>query len=281
MSRGNSRAFRSESDDRTISEESDVDDSFGSDSEDGWVKQKKPKAPTKRKPAVVQKPQRKAVATKKKVVTKKRKIVRPKKKAPKKPQSAYALYRTATSAALKHSNPTWAYADITKKASEMWKDLSESEKEPFKVAAEDDKERYEKELATYTPSDDEDDDEVEEEDDEDSLIQEDDYDDDFEDGSDDYEGGGFRRSSGREAPKKKSKKEKKAGPKRPSNAYLIYVNAKRPEVVRQNPSWPVTEVVKHLSALWKNMTEHDKKPYNNLAAVDKARYVKELSEYNL
>lgn len=91
MPRG-TRTYRSDSEE-SLSEETDFDESFGSDSEDGWVKHKKPqaKAPvTKRKPAAVAKNPRKVVVKKKKV-PKKRKVVKPKRKAPKNPQTAYMV----------------------------------------------------------------------------------------------------------------------------------------------------------------------------------------------
>ena len=45
-------------------------------------------------------------------------------------------------------------AEITKKAGALWKDLSDEEKAPFIARQEEDKERYEKEMEDYTPSED-------------------------------------------------------------------------------------------------------------------------------
>jgi hypothetical protein len=279
MPRGVPKAYHSDSEE-SISEETDFGDSL-SDSEEGWIKKKKPTAKkpavatNKRKPVAKQSKSGPRKITKKKKVLK-RKIMKPKKSAPKKPTSAFFIYRNATVPSIKATNPTSSFQEVTKIIATMWNGLSIAEREPYKLAAEVDKERYEKELATYTPSDDEDDDEEEEEDEEDSFDnQADEQFDDDEYGSEDYE-----KPLRRAAPKKRAKKEKKPGPKRPSNAYLIFVNAKRPEVLLQNPTWPITEAVRHLGALWKSMTDQDKTIYNELAARDKVRYERELREFS-
>lgn len=44
-----------------------------------------------------------------------------------------------------------SFLDFSKACAEKWKTLSEEEKQPYKEAAEKDKERYENEMANYTP----------------------------------------------------------------------------------------------------------------------------------
>jgi len=44
-------------------------------------------------------------------------------------------------------NPGIAFGDVGKKLGAMWKNLSDSEKAPYVKKAEDDKKRYEKEVA--------------------------------------------------------------------------------------------------------------------------------------
>jgi hypothetical protein len=278
MPRGVPKVYHSDSED-SLSEETDFGDSYGSDSEEGWIKKKKPKiksAVTKRKP-VAKNPRK--ITKKKKVL--KRKAVKPKKSAPKKPTSPFYIYRATVASSVKALNTNATATEVTKIISTMWNALSIIEREPYKMASDQDKVRYERELAIYTPSDDEDDEDEEEDDEEDSFQHEDEEEDDFEDGSDDYQGRELddRRSNRRAAPKKKAKKEKKPGPKRPSNAYLIFVNAKRAEVIAHNPTWPITEVVRHLGAVWKGMSDNDKKVYNELANRDKIRYANELKQF--
>jgi len=164
--------------------------------------------------------------------------------------------------------------------------MKSSEKQPYIKQAEEDKRRYEREYQTYVPSDDDDDDDDideiereesgdEEEEEEEELIYDDD--DDEDDDEDDYR---YRKNSGGPK-KKKSKKEKDPNaPKRPLNAYLIFVNQERASVVADNPKWKITEVVKYLGAQWKTLPEADKKPYNDLAAAEKDRYEREMKNYS-
>jgi len=77
---------------------------------------------------------------------------------------------------------------------------------------------------------------------------------------------------------KKGKKEKKEGPKRPASAYLLFCNAKRPEVVAANKSMNATEVVKKLGEMWKAADAATKKPFETAAAADKKRYEAECKK---
>jgi len=176
-------------------------------------------------------------------------------------------YRNATFASVKQENPSLNQTDLSKKVAEMWKDLAALDKEPYQRLAEEDKLRYEDDMATYTPSGDEDDD-----DEDDETL--DDDDDDGDNDSEDYGRTYKKQPASRGPPKKKSKKE--VGPKRPLNAYLIFVNRERDEVVRQHPTWPITEVVRHLGREWKLLGDEDKKIYNDLAAEDRDRYEREV-----
>jgi hypothetical protein len=253
--------------DESISEETDFEDSFGSDSEEGFTKKKKtrltPTKPKSVKKKVPRKPAKKQSTPKKDL---KRKSTRA--KTPQKPLSAYMSYRNANLPEVKKNNPTLSFADLSKLIADSWKELPETEKEAYIKLAEADKMRYQDELATYTPSGDEDDDDVD-------TVE--DYDDD--DMSDEIASRPTKKyANTRASPKKKAKKNK-VGPKKPLNAYLIFVNSERDQCVRQHPTWPITEVVRHLGRLWKNMDEDDKKVYNDLAANDRERYEREVRDF--
>ena len=73
----------------------------------------------------------------------------------------------------------------------------------------------------------------------------------------------------------KSKENKKEGPKRGRSAYILYSSEKRPEVVAANPELKAAEVVKLLAASWKELSSEDRRPYEEMAAKDKERYLQE------
>ena len=140
-------------------------------------------------------------------------------------------------------------AEVGKKLGEMWKALSDAEKEPYNKQAEDDKVRYAKAMEDYTPPEDD----------------------------------------GEPEPKKgrkpKAKKDPNA-PKRSMTAFLHFSNAKRAEVTAElkaaNPDMKgVAEVGKKLGEMWKALSDAEKEPYNKLAADGKERYAKAMEDYKL
>jgi len=60
---------------------------------------------------------------------------------------------------------------------------------------------------------------------------------------------------------------------------MFYSNERRPQIKAEAPDTPFTEYAKIIGAEWRAMTEEDKKPYDKMAAEDKARYKRELEKY--
>ena len=73
----------------------------------------------------------------------------------------------------------------------------------------------------------------------------------------------------------KKKKKTPTGPKRPMSSYLAFCKSKRSELKESGEK--IT--TKELTEIWNNMEEVDKKGYQNIAAKDKKRYVKEKEEW--
>ncbi|CAL9730748.1 ARS-binding factor 2, mitochondrial [Monosporozyma unispora] len=69
-----------------------------------------------------------------------------------------------------------------------------------------------------------------------------------------------------------SQLENRLPPKRPGNAYIIYVNEMLPILKEQYPDWQHTEIVKKIGADWKNLSDHEKVHYEQL-------YRKNLTEW--
>lgn len=68
---------------------------------------------------------------------------------PKKSSSAYIFFSKDERIDIKAKNPNMSFGDITKLVGEKWKKLSDKNKKKFVKMAEDDKERYNKEIEKY------------------------------------------------------------------------------------------------------------------------------------
>jgi len=88
-------------------------------------------------------------------------------------------------------------------------------------------------------------------------------------------------SSTKRAPKAKGGKEKDpAAPKRPLSAYMFFSQDQRERVKQANPEAGFGDVGRLLGAKWKEMSDAEKKPYNDMANRDKARAEAEKAAYN-
>ncbi|ETS60872.1 hypothetical protein PaG_04789 [Moesziomyces aphidis] len=77
----------------------------------------------------------------------------------------------------------------------------------------------------------------------------------------------------------KSKKDP-AAPKRPLSAYMFFSQDHRERVKQANPEAGFGDVGRLLGAKWKEMSEAEKKPYNDMATRDKARAEAEKAAYS-
>lgn len=59
---------------------------------------------------------------------------------------------------------------------------------------------------------------------------------------------------------------------------MFFCAAKRPELKEQFPDLKVTEMASKLGAAWKELDDKEKKPYQDQAEKDKARYAKECAD---
>ena len=70
-------------------------------------------------------------------------------------------------------------------------------------------------------------------------------------------------------------------PKKPLTACFNFMMAIRPQVISENPqiATKVTEITKIIGQRWKELSEKQKKPYQDLADADKLRYARQLEEF--
>ncbi|KAL3021574.1 hypothetical protein AAZX31_05G200800 [Glycine max] len=77
---------------------------------------------------------------------------------------------------------------------------------------------------------------------------------------------------------KKNKKEKDPlKPKHPMSAYFLFTNDRRAALVAENKNF--LEVPKITAEEWKNMTEEQKRPYEEMAKKNKEKYALEMEAY--
>jgi len=78
--------------------------------------------------------------------------------------------------------------------------------------------------------------------------------------------------------RKRGKKDVNA-PRRPLSAFFFFSQVKRPAVQQGHPEWRVGQVAQELGRQWKDLTDVEKKKYEEMATRDKARYEVEMREY--
>ena len=85
---------------------------------------------------------------------------------------------------------------------------------------------------------------------------------------------------GEPAGRKRKKTKDPNAPKRYLSAFFMFCNEKRPDVQKAHPEWRVGDVAKELGKMWEAVQGPARDRYEQLAAKDKERYEKEMSEYN-
>lgn len=166
---------------------------------------------------------------------------------PKKPATAFFCFTAKFRPQYKAENPTFSVTDLGRLFGEKWRALTDAEKEEYVELAVKDKARYQKEDAKW-----------------------------HKDKPEEVEAMANQKRKGRED--KGQAKKKKTGPKHPLSAFMYFSTKTRPVVKAENPDIAFGDVAKKLGALWKTMTDDDKKEFNVLAAADKERYAREREE---
>ena len=64
------------------------------------------------------------------------------------------------------------------------------------------------------------------------------------------------------------------------SAYMYFTSAKRSEVKEANPDAAFGDIAKLLGKAYKELSDAEKEPYEEMARKDKARYKREMADYN-
>jgi structure-specific recognition protein 1 len=163
-------------------------------------------------------------------------------KAPKKALSAFMIFSSENRAKIKEENPDAGFGDIGKLVGEAYKNISSEERAALDKKVAEEKARYAAEMADYAPPN--------------------------------SPGEG----SGKKAAKGKSKKDPNA-PKRGLSAYMFFMQKMRSEIQEENPDAAFGEIGKIVGQKWKELSNKEKAPYEEMAEKDKARYQREMKDY--
>eukprot|EP00069_Balaena_mysticetus_P005050 bmy_17754T0 len=79
--------------------------------------------------------------------------------------------------------------------------------------------------------------------------------------------------------KKKKRKRDPHAPRRPPSSFLLFCQDHYAQLKWENPNWSVVQVAKASGKMWSAMTDNDKQPYEQRAALLKAKYQEELGIY--
>lgn len=168
--------------------------------------------------------------------------------APKRNMSAYLLYQNAMRNQFKRENPGMTFGQLAKYTSHMYKNLTPEEKATWVTRAEQDKSRYDQEIAQYVPPPGHDA--------RGNLIED-------------------------PRPRKRNKRAPKDpdAPKRASGAYVFFTNEMRPVVMKQFPGIKFVEMGRILGERWRALTPDEKTRYEGMAQEDKVRFQLEMQQY--
>ncbi|KAF7828162.1 high mobility group B protein 6-like [Senna tora] len=181
----------------------------------------------------------------------------------KRPSPPYILWSKDQWAEIKKANPEAEFKDITNMLGAKWKTISEEEKQPYEEKYLIEKEAYLRVVAKEKR-----------ESEAMKLLEEEQKQKTAMELLEQYMQ--FKLETEKEC--KKNKKEKDPlKPKHPVSAFILYTNDRRAAILAENKT--ILEVSKITGEEWKNMTEEQKRPYEEIAKKNKEKYVQEMEAY--
>jgi hypothetical protein len=173
--------------------------------------------------------------------------------APKRPKSSYLFFCEDKRDLVKEAEPDLKATEVTSKLGQLWKALSDKQKQKYVKKAEQAKEHYNDEMKSYVrPSDEE-------------LAK--------------LEESKPKRKGSKGS---KGKRKESGAPKRPMTAFLLFSMEKREEVKADNPELKGTDISKELGRMWKDdfADKESRAKWVDQAEKEKERYKKEMEAFN-
>ncbi|KAM6219371.1 high mobility group protein B4 [Rhynchocyon petersi] len=79
--------------------------------------------------------------------------------------------------------------------------------------------------------------------------------------------------------RKRRRKQDPQAPRRPPSSFILFCKEHYAQLKRENPSWSVVQVAKATGTMWSTKTDVEKQPYEEKAALLRAKYHEELEAY--
>ncbi|GMJ15048.1 3xHigh Mobility Group-box1 [Hibiscus trionum] len=89
----------------------------------------------------------------------------------------------------------------------------------------------------------------------------------------------FKTEAEKETKKKTKKERDPLRPKQPMSAFFLFSNERRTALLAEDKSKSVLDVAKIAGEEWKNMTEEQRRPYDEMAKKNKEKYMEEMEVY--
>lgn len=168
---------------------------------------------------------------------------------PKRALSAYMLYQNHIRKEAKN-DPSITFGEIATIASDKFKAMTEEERSEWVLKSKKDKERFDRELRKYKPSE-----------------------------GYDYNGNLIEKENGSGKKRKPRPLKDANSPKRAAGAYVFFANEMRPKLQEENPGVKFVDIGKILGEKWRSLSAEERAPYDKLSSEDKARYRRQIKIY--
>jgi upstream-binding transcription factor len=171
---------------------------------------------------------------------------------------------------IRMKQPELKMPEVASALGKMWTALPETEKLPFRKLEEEDRARYQREMAAYVPPPSSSSSSSEEE------------------SSSSEEEKRRRKPKGRPGRRAKDVRPDRRGrkrvtdpahPKHPIPAFLFYTSERRPKVVESNEGMDVRTIARTLGEQWRALSPEERKPYEEKAVAERERYQREMADY--
>jgi len=160
---------------------------------------------------------------------------------PKRGMSAFMIFSNEVRSRVKADNPSLAFGDVAREIARIWKESPLDVHQRFTRLADEDRSRYEMQMADYRPPP--------------PVVD--------------------------EARRRKKRAGGMGEPRRPRSPFMMYCQIERPGLKETNPHARMADLTAALAERWKSMTDVEKVPYVHLAANDKSRYDDESADHRL
>lgn len=167
--------------------------------------------------------------------------------APKRNMSAYLIFQNTMRDHYKRENPGLTFGQLAQHTSKQYKKLTPEEKAMWSQRADEDKARYDAEIAVYVPPP-------------------------------GYDAHGNLIDSQNSKRPKRTVRDPEA-PKRARGSFVFFTFEMRPQIMAEFPDVKFVEMGNILGERWRALPPEQKKKYEDMAAGDKARFHMEMQQY--